>query len=202
MRTRLAIFALLVLAVTLAPAQRRRRDPLTDPETDQLREVAVEPEKRLKLYVKFARARMAAIEQLRSDPKFAEDRGQRLHDLLEDLGAIVDEMDRNVDEYDRQKQDLRKPLKDVIEADSEFQLKLRAIKDAAAEPALAREARDYKFVLDDTIESVNASADAARETLQTEIEEFKKKKDKDAAEQKAAKEKEKEKQKNCPIRAC
>ncbi len=114
-RTRAIFFFVLVLAVTLAPGQRRRRDPLTDAETDELREVAQEGDKRLKLYAKFVRARMVAIEQVRSDPKFAEDRGKRLHDLLEDLGAIVDEMDQNVDTYDKQKADLRKPLKDVRE---------------------------------------------------------------------------------------
>ena len=201
-RTRAIFFFVLVLAVTLAPGQRRRRDPLTDAETDELREVAQEGDKRLKLYAKFVRARMVAIEQVRSDPKFAEDRGKRLHDLLEDLGAIVDEMDQNVDTYDKQKADLRKPLKDVVEMDSDLQLKLRAIKESAADPKLAPEAREYKFVLDDAMESVNASAESARETLQAENEEFAKKKEKEAADKQKQKEIEKQKQKNCPIRAC
>src|SRR5258708_7386060 len=160
LHTKCLLLAALTLLSTLAAAQTRRRDALTDAETDQLREVAIEPEKRIRLFVKFARARMEAIEQVRSDPKFAEGRGKRLHDLLEDVSAIVDEMDQNIEEYDRQKADLRKALKEVVEADSELQLKLRAIKEGAASDAkLAREARDYKFILDDASESVNTSAD-------------------------------------------
>ena len=184
-RTRCLLLAGLALLATLAFAQRRRRDALTDAETDQLREVAVEPERRIKLFVKFARARMEAIEQVRSDAKFAEGRGKRLHDLLEDLSAIVDEMDQNIDEYDRQKADLRKALKEVVEADSEMQLKLRAIKEgAASDDKLAREAQDYKFILDDATESVNSSADTARETLQQEVEDFAKKDKEDKAKKK------------------
>ena len=47
----------------------RRRDPLTPLEVDQLRDTAMEPDLRLKLYVKFARVRLASLEQVRSDPK-------------------------------------------------------------------------------------------------------------------------------------
>jgi len=36
-----------------------RHDPLTPAEIDQLRDTAQEPDQRLKLYVKFARARLA-----------------------------------------------------------------------------------------------------------------------------------------------
>ena len=53
----LTILLLLALAVPLA-AQVTKRDPLTDAESDQLREVAMEPDKRLKLIIKFAQARL------------------------------------------------------------------------------------------------------------------------------------------------
>ena len=57
------VLAVLLLTVV---ASARRRDPLTDAESDQLREVAMEPAKRLKLYIKFAEARLVAIDQLRA----------------------------------------------------------------------------------------------------------------------------------------
>jgi len=143
-----------------------RRDPLTAPETDELREVAQEPVKRLKLYVKYGQARMTAIEQLRSDPKLAEDRGRQIHDLLEDFTNIVDELDDNVDMYHERGSDLRKPLKEVIEADSDWQLRLRTLKEApASDPNAAKEAREYYFVLESSIDSVNESADNARKIL-------------------------------------
>ena len=48
----------LVLLLLTVVASARKRDPLTDAETDQLREAAMEPYKRLKLYIKFAQARL------------------------------------------------------------------------------------------------------------------------------------------------
>lgn len=177
-RARTLLLGLLLLLLALPGAAQRRRDPLTDPETDELREAAQEPDKRLKLWVKFIRARLVALEQVRSDPKFAAERPQRVHDLVVDLANMVDEMDDNIDNYVRQKQDVRKALKEVVELDSELQIKLRGIKEsAAADPALGSELREYKFVLENAIESVNASADNSRDALQAQNVEFAKKKD-------------------------
>lgn len=173
-RLRRPVPVLLLLAfVVLAAAQRRRRDPLTVPETDQLREVAPEPEKKLKLYVTFAQARLVAIEQMRKDPKFEGDRGRRIHDLLEDFTNIIDEMDTNINDYAGQKLDLRKALKPVIEGDADFQLKLRTLREAgASDPALAKEAKDYEFVLTDASEAVDADLDNSRELMQKQIDAF------------------------------
>ena len=82
----------LCLAALAATAQVHRRDPLSSSETDALREVSMEPDKKLPLYVKYARARLAAIEQLRSDPHAAQGRGRTVHDLLADFKVIMDEM--------------------------------------------------------------------------------------------------------------
>ena len=89
----------LVLLLLTVVASARKRDPLTDAETDQLREAAMEPYKRLKLYIKFAEARLIAIDQMRSDPRLADGRGQHIHDLLEDFTAILDEINDNLDQY-------------------------------------------------------------------------------------------------------
>jgi hypothetical protein len=165
-----------LLLVALPLAGQRRRDPLTDAETDQLREVADQPEARVKLWAKFVRARMAALDQIRSDPKFAAERGQRTHDLLEDLAGMIDEMDDNIDNYARQKSDIRKGLKEVVEMESELQLKLRGILETT-DPAAQKELGEYKFVLQNAVESVNQSAANTRDTLQEQNEQFAKKKD-------------------------
>src|SRR5947209_18178955 len=89
-------FAITLLLSAQVWPQLHDRDPLTDKEVDQLRETAIEPEKRLKLMVEFTRARMLAIDQLRSDPKMGKDRGKRMHDLLEDIATLIDEIDDNV----------------------------------------------------------------------------------------------------------
>src|SRR5256885_17008729 len=113
------IFTSLLLPALISPAwSQRRRDPLTRLEVDQLRDTAWEPELRLKLYIKFARARLAAVEQVRSDPKVT-DRAQATHDKLQDFLDVYDELNDNIDTYEGRKSDLRKALKAVIEGRSE-----------------------------------------------------------------------------------
>jgi hypothetical protein len=163
-----AWLALLLLWVTGAAAQ-RRHDPLTDPEVDQLRDTAQEPDTRLKLYIKFARDRLAAAEQARTDPKVAEaDKPQQVHDHLKDFVDVYDELNDNVDTYADRKYDIRKTLKTVIEADDEFQAKLRALKDAAG---TGKSAGRYAFVLSDALDDVDHSVGDHRQ-LVTEQEEL------------------------------
>jgi regulator of replication initiation timing len=149
---------------------RGRRDPLSEKEVDQMREVAQNGEKRLRLLLTFAQVRMLAIYQMRGDPKFAEGRGARVHDLLEDFANLITELDRNIDQYANQKQDVRKPLKEIIEANADFQLKLRGLKEAAALPANADEVKEWKYVLEDAIDAVNSNGDNARQTLEEQNE--------------------------------
>lgn len=152
------------------------RDPLTEKEVDQLRETAIEPEKRLKLMVDFTRARMLAIDQMRSDPKIEKDRGKRTHDLLEDIATLIDEIDDNAANYSERNADLRKPLKEIVAMDSEFQVKMRELKATADDPKNIDEASDYKIALDDAIDSVNQSADSSRKLLEEQNVKFTKKK--------------------------
>ena len=157
------VLSLLLMFTFVSASQTRSRDPLTSLEVDQLREAAQNPPERLKLWMKFARARITAIDQLRGDPKLAQDRGQRIHDLLEDLTNIMDEIDDNFANYARDHEDIRKALKLIVEMDSEFQVKLRSIKEGPQ--ANSAEARDYEFALQNAMESVNGNADDARQTL-------------------------------------
>jgi hypothetical protein len=146
-----------------------RRDPLAVPEVDQLREVAQEPEKRIPLYVKFIRVRATNLEQLSTDPRFTADRGSQIHDLIEDVDTLVQEMDDNIDVYVERHFDLRKPLKDVIELDNELQGKLRTMKQSAN----PEQVKTYGFALDNAIDSVNGSLDGARKLMQDQEVEFK-----------------------------
>jgi septal ring factor EnvC (AmiA/AmiB activator) len=156
----LAVTAVL-LAALLSPAQ-SRSDPLTPQEIDQVRDSSWEPQQRLTLYVKFARARLDALEQMRNDPK-VKDHAQQTHDKLDDFSRIYDELNDNIDTYIDRKDDIRKPLKVVIAADTEFQAKLRALKDAAG--VSADEARQYEFVLSSALETLDTSADDHRKLL-------------------------------------
>jgi hypothetical protein len=139
----------------------RDRDPLNNAEVDELRDTNQEPDKRLKLMVKFAAARLDAIDQTLADPKIAPaDKPEKVHDLLQDFLTIYDELGDNIDMYMDQKADLRKPLRDVIQGDSQFRARLRRLKDATRDPA---EEKEYGFVLDNAIDAVNSGADEHRQ---------------------------------------
>jgi hypothetical protein len=171
---RLRVILGLVLLIFLPLCAQRRRDPLNNLEINQLRDAMLDPNERLKLYVKFSRDRMNKLEQMRSDPK-ATERARQTHDMLEDFLAVYDELNDNVDMYVGRKDDIRKPLKLIIEADTEFQAKLRALKSAANTGDA--EARQYEFLLSDAIETVDASADEHRSTV-AEVETYVKRKKK------------------------
>ena len=155
------IIGLLLLLSTSALASDRRRDPMTDTEIDQIREAADKPEKRFHLFVTFAKARLSAIEQLRADPKMAQGRGQQIHDLLEDFQSLVDETEANLDDYREKKADLIKPLTELVQAEDDWKLKLRGLKESTAP-----EVKEYEFVLQNAIETVNDSSDSARKELE------------------------------------
>jgi hypothetical protein len=165
---RILVKLVLLLALVLPAFAQRRPDPLTPEEIDQLRDTAVDPEKRMKLYVDFARARLVALEKLRSDPKTT-DRPTQTHRMIEEFLTIYNELDDNLENFEARRSDLRKALKTVIEGDTEFQAKLRALKDDPR--ASKEEANDYQFVLSDAIESVDSSAEDHRK-MQVEQEQI------------------------------
>ena len=179
-RCRTALGLALLLALPLVAATwsllsaQRRRDPLNPLEIDQLRDAMLDPEERLKLYVKFSRDRMTKLEQMRSDPKTT-DRARQTHDMLEDFLGVYDELNDNIDMYVGRKDDIRKPLKVIIEADTEFQSKLRALKNSAN--TNAAEASQYEFLLTDALDTVDSSADDHRKTV-AEVGEYVKRKKK------------------------
>ena len=166
--------AMLLLPLCLPSPAQKRRDPLNPLEIDQLRDAMLDPDERLKLYVTFARDRMTKLEQMRSDPK-TKDRAGQTHDMLEAFLAVYEELDDNIEMYVGRKDDIRRPLKLVIEADTEFQSKLRAIKNAANPKA--EESNVYEFLLTDALDTVDSSADDHRKTV-AEVEEYVKKKKK------------------------
>lgn len=164
----------LLLALVVPVFAQHRPDPLTAEEIDQLRDTAVEPEKRMKLFVEFARARMVALEKMRADPKTT-DRPRQTHRALEEFLAVYDELNDNLENFEDRKDDLRKALKAVIEGDTEFQAKLRALKDDPR--ASKEEANEYQFVLSNAIDTLDSSADDHRK-MQVEQEQIWKQKKK------------------------
>ena len=164
---------LALLFVSPLSGRAQRRDPLTPGEVDELRDAAQDPETRLKLFIKFARARLDSLQQMRADPKVT-DRAQQTHDLLQEFLDVYDELNDNIDTFVDRRADIRKPLRNLIEADNEFQAKLRALKDAA--DASKAEAEKYRFLLDSALDTVDTGSQDHRQLLVEEEEAVKRKK--------------------------
>ncbi len=171
-RRQCAIWLVLLLSTCTGYAAGQKRDPLNEKEVDEMRESADWPDKRIELMVKFARARMTAIDQLQANPKGAKDRPMQIHDLLEDFSSLLDEIGDNVDMYASHKADMRKGLMLLLEATSEWQLKLHRLK----EQSPPEELEQYSFVLANATDAVSDIGDDARDELKEQNELAKQKK--------------------------
>jgi regulator of replication initiation timing len=171
------LLILAVLAWLVLPALAQRHADLTPAEIDQLRDTAMEPDQRLKLFVKFGRERLDQLQLVRSDPKIsAANRPAETHKRLQDFLDVYDELDDNIDTYMDRKSDIRKALKAIIEADTEFQSKLKTFREGLA--AAKEDTKSYEFLLSNAIDAVNSGATDHRKLLdeQEEMAKHKKKK--------------------------
>jgi hypothetical protein len=165
------VTALLVLLPGLVQGQ-RRHDPLNSAEIEQLRETALEPEKRLKLYVDFVRLRLATAEQVHADPKENPDRPRQVHDALQDFATLYDELDDNVSTYADRHDDIRKVLRHVLEAESEFRGRLVSLKNTFS----PEEAEACEFLIASTQDSIATAIPDHRKLLEEQEALAKKKK--------------------------
>ena len=147
-------------------ATAQKRDPLNEKEIDEMRESADLPDKRLECMVKFARARMTSIQQLETNGKTAKDRPMQIHDLLEDFTTLLDEIGDNIEMYASHNADMRKGLTLLVEANSEWQLQLRRLK----EQSPPEELDQYSFILTNASDAVRDMGDDARQELQKQNE--------------------------------
>jgi hypothetical protein len=159
----IALLSFLVL-FTL-PLYAGKRDPLNDAEVEQLREATDDPEKRFKLLVQFTRVRMTAVEQLHNNSQETPERGKQLHDLIEDFNTLAEEVQDNLDMYGKRRNDLRKALKELVEAYSDWQLKLRTLRETSS----AAELKKYEFVLQTAQETLADGIESARDLLQAQL---------------------------------
>jgi predicted nucleic acid-binding Zn-ribbon protein len=85
-----------------------------------------------------------------------------------------DELNDNIDTYVSRKSDLRKVLKLVIDGDTEFQAKLRALRDDVT--AKKEEMEQYEFLLSNALETLDSSVQDHRQLLSEQEEAAKLKK--------------------------
>ena len=174
------LLTVILLAGLVFEADAQRHADLTAAEIDQLRDTAMEPDQRLKLFLKFAHERLEQLQLVRTDPKISvAERPAETHKRLQDFLDVYDELDDNIDMYMDRKSDIRKPLKAIIEADAEFQAKLKTFREGLT--AAKEDTKLYGFVLTNAIDAVGSGATDHRKLLdeQEEMAKHKKKKKND-----------------------
>ena len=91
-------------------------DVLSQREVDDLRDAAFVPLDRIVVFERILNDREKEINDLLAKRKGHTDFGSDMHDLLDQFGAIVDELNDNLDEYSRRHRDVRKALPKLIQA--------------------------------------------------------------------------------------
>ncbi len=160
----LATTIVLLLACTLAAAQ-RTHDPLTTREVEQLREAAQDPERRIDLLLEYTTDRLLAVERLHKLEAPSDRDVETLASLLDDMATLVDELDDNLDMYDKHGEDLRRALRKVIAADEDFRTRLAMLDHERT--MLHR--RSYAAALAEAAESVQQSLESAHTMLDSQL---------------------------------
>ena len=123
-------FTFAALACVLLPAalsaQKEKRDPLTGPEIEQIREAGIDPTERVKLYTKFINEHADTIKGLVNRLK-STSRARRMDDELQDFTELMDELGSNLDTYTDRHADIRKALKELNEATPKWLSMLRGL---------------------------------------------------------------------------
>jgi hypothetical protein len=168
-------FAIVIVFAASGFAQ--ERDFLTADEIDQIREIQ-EPNARLKLYVVFARQRLALLQQFLSKEKPG--RSALIHDTLEDYTHIIEAIDTVADDALVRKVRLDIGMKEVATAESEMLATLQKVQDTAPKD-LSR----FEFALKAAIDTTSDSKELSEEDVHTrttdlEAQEKKEKQEKDA----------------------
>ena len=158
MSRRIACVLALLIAFGFVPQLRAQaqNDPLTEDEIQQIRDNAIHPDERIRLYIKFIGERLDAIKQLASDPD-AKDRNSQIRARLEEFTNLCDEIQDNLDTYDSAHADIRKSLKDLVATSARWPDLLKAVPPN----------ENYEFSRKTALEAAQSANDEAKQ-LSTE----------------------------------
>lgn len=154
MSRRIACFLVLLLAggaLSQLVAQ-DQNDPLTEDEVQQIRDNAIHPDDRIKLYTKFINQRLDELKHLSADPKGGNNPAE-IRAKFEEFTHLCDELQDNLDTYDAQHADIRKSLKDLVASTAKWPDALNAV---PGDPS-------YDFSRTTALEAAKSATDEAKQ---------------------------------------
>lgn len=155
------------LACSLTLDAQTKHVPLSEEDTDKLRDSADKPPERVKLYIKFTDERIASVKSILATKRsLTPVQTLQLHNLMDEFTHLVDELQDNLDEYDERHSDIRKPLKEILDADARWQ---DVLKSFPPDPS-------YDFAHKTAQEAATSIAEAAQKMMDEQTLYFKDKK--------------------------
>ena len=109
------------------PASAQAKDDvLSQREIDNLRDAAFIPGDRITTFMRILDDRDKQIQGLLAKRRGHTDFAAEMHDILDQFGQIVDELNDNLDEYSRNHRDVRKVLPKLLQATDRWSTTLRS----------------------------------------------------------------------------
>ena len=119
-----------------------KEDALSQREVDDLRDAAFVPSDRITTFEQILNQREKRINELLAKRKGHTDFAGEMHDVLDQFGAIADELNDNLDDYGRKHRDVRKVLPKLVQATERWSTTLRSPVDDEAYAVVRRTALD------------------------------------------------------------
>lgn len=143
MKRLLVPLAAVLIFHSIMPAYGQKGDDaLSQREVDQLRDAAFEPTERLKVFTAILNSRQKRIEDLLAKRKNHTDYPEDMHDALDQFGKIIDELNDNLDDYERRHRDIRRDLPKLMAATERWSTTLRSVGENEAFNVVRRIAMD------------------------------------------------------------
>ena len=155
------VAVLLFLILCAGASAQLHHDPLSSLEVDQMRDTAQDPERRIDLLLGFAHERLLGVERLHVDGKSAGPDLAKAEELLGDFALLIDELDDNLDAYDRRGEDIRTSLHHVLDAEGSLQQELKGLADQIARLQAQGPTVGLRAALADATDSLQSSSENA-----------------------------------------